>query len=76
MADKKLPATGFPLGGLHVPNPPAHTLLCAHDGPHTAPPATPYRALGIRPTLAYEIDSRPFYVTRDGLGKPIESVFA
>ena len=38
--------------------------------------ATIYRALGICPKLAYEIESRPFYVTRDGLGKPIESVFA
>ena len=38
--------------------------------------ATIYRALGISPKLAYEIEKRPFYVTRDGLGKPIESVFA
>ncbi|MBC7852812.1 MAG: DUF1501 domain-containing protein, partial [Pirellulaceae bacterium] len=38
--------------------------------------ATIHRALGISPTLAYEIESRPFYVTRDGLGKPIEGLFA
>jgi hypothetical protein len=38
--------------------------------------ATIYRSLGISPSLAYEIESRPFYVTRDGLGKPIDSVFA
>lgn len=38
--------------------------------------ATIYRALGIPPTLAYEIEKRPFYVTRDGLGKPISSLFA
>ncbi len=37
--------------------------------------ATIYRALGIPPTLAYEIEKRPFYVTRDGLGKPITSLF-
>ncbi|MSU60177.1 MAG: DUF1501 domain-containing protein [Pedosphaera sp.] len=37
--------------------------------------ATIYRALGISPKLAYEIEQRPFYVTRDGLGKPIESLF-
>ncbi len=37
--------------------------------------ATIYRAMGISPRLAYEIESRPFYVTRDGLGKPIESLF-
>ena len=34
--------------------------------------ATIYRAMGISPKLAYEIEKRPFYVTRDGLGKPIE----
>jgi hypothetical protein len=33
--------------------------------------ATIYHALGISPRLAYEIEQRPFYVTRDGLGKPI-----
>ena len=29
-----------------------------------------------RPTLAYEIEQRPFYVTRDGKGKPIPELFA
>lgn len=38
--------------------------------------ATVYRALGISPRLAYEIESRPFYVTRDGEGRAIESLFA
>ena len=38
--------------------------------------ATIFRALGIPPTLAYEVEQRPFYVTRDGVGKPIESLFA
>ncbi|MGA2497231.1 MAG: DUF1501 domain-containing protein [Tepidisphaeraceae bacterium] len=38
--------------------------------------ATLYRAMGISPRLAYEIEGRPFYVTRDGLGKPIEALFA
>ena len=37
--------------------------------------ATIYRALGISPKLAYEVERRPFYVTRDGLGKPIEALF-
>lgn len=36
--------------------------------------ATIYRALGISPKLAYEVERRPFYVTRDGLGKPIEAL--
>jgi len=26
--------------------------------------------------LAYEVEQRPFYVTRDGLGQPIESLYS
>ena len=37
--------------------------------------ATIYRAMGISPRLAYDVEQRPFYVTRDGKGKPIESLF-
>ena len=37
--------------------------------------ATLFHALGISPKLAYEIEKRPFYVTRDGLGKPILELF-
>ncbi len=37
--------------------------------------ASIYRAVGISPKLAYEIESRPFYVTKDGLGKPINALF-
>ena len=35
-----------------------------------------FRTLGIPPTLAYEVEKRPFYVTRDGKGKAIEALFA
>ena len=38
--------------------------------------ATIYRALGISPKQAYIIEDRPFYVTRDGKGTPIDDVFA
>ena len=38
--------------------------------------ASIFHALGISPKLAYEIEKRPFYVTRDGLGKPIGDLFA
>ena len=38
--------------------------------------ASIYRAVGISPKLAYEIEKRPFYVTRDGVGKPINELFA
>jgi len=37
--------------------------------------ATIFHALGISPKLAYEIEKRPFYVTRDGLGQPIVELF-
>lgn len=37
--------------------------------------ATIFHALGISPKLAYEIEKRPFYVTRDGLGKPVLELY-
>src|SRR2546427_8631031 len=37
--------------------------------------ASIFHALGISPKLAYEIEKRPFYVTRDGLGQPITDLF-
>ena len=38
--------------------------------------ATIYRAMGISPRMAYDTEGRPFFVTRDGLGKPIMQLFA
>lgn len=38
--------------------------------------ASIYRAMGISPKLSYEIEKRPFYVTKDGLGKPVMELFA
>lgn len=38
--------------------------------------ATIYRAMGIPADLAYEIEKRPFYVTRDGHGKALTSLFS
>ncbi len=38
--------------------------------------ASIYRAMGISPKLSYIIEERPFYVTRDGLGKPVMDLFA
>lgn len=37
--------------------------------------ASIYQALGISPKLSYEIEKRPFYVTRDGVGQPIGDLF-
>jgi hypothetical protein len=38
--------------------------------------ATIFRAMGISPRLSYEIEKRPFYVTRDGVGQPVMDLFA
>jgi hypothetical protein len=38
--------------------------------------ATIYHAMGISPRQAYEIEKRPFYVTRDGVGKPVSDILA
>jgi uncharacterized protein (DUF1501 family) len=38
--------------------------------------ATILRACGIPPDLAYEVDKRPVYVTKDGKAKPVVDLFA
>lgn len=38
--------------------------------------ATIYTAMGISPDLAYEVEKRPFHVTKDGKGKPVMDLFA
>ena len=38
--------------------------------------ATLYRAMGIAPNLAYEIERRPFYATENGEGVPRMELFA
>ncbi len=38
--------------------------------------ATIYRALGIAPDMAYVTEGRPFYVTKDGRGRPIDALLA
>ena len=37
--------------------------------------ATIYRAVGMSPKLSYEVEKRPFYVTRDGVGVPRAELF-
>lgn len=38
--------------------------------------ATLFTAMGISPQTAFDIEQRPFYATRDGVGKPISDLFA
>ena len=38
--------------------------------------ATIMTAMGISPQTVFEVEGRPFYVTQDGHGRPVEAVFA
>lgn len=38
--------------------------------------ATLYQAMGVSPQYAIEIEQRPFFVTKDGLGQPVTELFA
>jgi hypothetical protein len=38
--------------------------------------ATILRALGIPADAAVEVEKRPFYITEDGHGQPVEQLFA
>jgi hypothetical protein len=38
--------------------------------------ATIFAALGIGPKTAFDIEKRPFYVTEDGKGQPVDALFA
>ena len=38
--------------------------------------ATMMTAMGVNPATAFEIEGRPFYVTEDGRGKPVNDLFA
>jgi len=38
--------------------------------------ATIYKAMGISPKTAFDIERRPFYATEDGHGKPVDDLFA
>ncbi len=38
--------------------------------------ATIFTAMGISPKTAFEVERRPFYVTQDGKGIPVQDLFA
>ena len=38
--------------------------------------ASIYTAMGISPKTAFDIEKRPFYVTKDGTGKSVDALFA
>jgi hypothetical protein len=38
--------------------------------------ATIFRAMGISPKTAFDVERRPFYVTKDGKGQPVGELFS
>ena len=38
--------------------------------------ATIFTAMGISPKIAYEVEKRPFFATKDGTAKPAMDIFA
>ena len=52
--------------------------MLAIENPVTLPDvhATIYKTLGIPANHHYVTEGRPFYVTKDGKGKPIEALLA
>ncbi len=38
--------------------------------------ATIFTAMGISPKTGFDVEKRPFYVTEDGKGLPVKSLFA
>jgi hypothetical protein len=68
---------GFKRGLVHGETAPERPLLVTRD-PITIPDlhATLLTAMGIAPRTAFEVEKRPFYVTQDGTGRPVPSLFA
>jgi hypothetical protein len=68
---------GFRGGLAHGKTSDRHPLVALEDPVSlTDAHATVYKALGIPPTHAYVTEGRPFYVTKDGKGKPVEALLA
>jgi hypothetical protein len=38
--------------------------------------ATIFQAMGISPKTSFDIEGRPFYATKDGVGKPAMEIFS
>jgi hypothetical protein len=68
---------GMKRGFLYGETAPERPLLVTRD-PVTIEDlhATIYTAMGIAPSAAFDIERRPFYATRDGLGRPVGALFA
>lgn len=68
---------GMKRGHVHGQTAPQRPLIATKD-PVTIEDlhATIMTAMGISPRMGYEIEGRPFYVTKDGVGRSVDSLFA
>ncbi len=68
---------GMKKGHLHGATADERPLIAIKD-PVTIPDlhATIFTAMGISPKTEFDIEKRPFYATKDGLGKAVKSLFA
>jgi hypothetical protein len=68
---------GMKKGFLYGATAPERPLLVTKD-PITIPHlhATILAAMGVSPRTAFEVEKRPFFVTQDGTGKPVKTLFA
>lgn len=68
---------GMKRGHLHGATAPQRPLVAIEDPVSIEDlHATIMTAMGISPRTGFEIEGRPFYVTRDGKGKSVDSLFA
>ncbi len=68
---------GMKKGHLHGATADERPLIAIKD-PVSIPDlhATIFTAMGISPKTSFDIEKRPFYATKDGLGKAVKSLFA
>jgi arylsulfatase A-like enzyme len=68
---------GMKRGFLHGATAPERPLIATKD-PVTVMDlhATIFKAMGIDPRTAFTVEKRPFHVTEDGKGKPVDALFA
>lgn len=68
---------GVKKGSVHGATAPKHPMLpVEHPERLIDVYATIFKTLGIPPDWSYETEGRPFYVTKDGKGKPIDALLA
>jgi len=66
---------GFKKGYVHGKTAERHPMLAVENPvPLIDVYATIYKALGIRADTNYVTEGRPFYVTKDGKGKPVDAL--